>query len=313
MTSDSSRSSQRKPSRPSSRSSKNRVSSHAAKKDSSSYSSYAKAKTGGQRKPRRDAPQGQSKDRQRYAGKSQGSSKAYSAKNHRQPSTSQKNTSGTKNILPDGVFLRKKYLYVTSHHPDRQERFDLFKRFGDDTYRQWDPKRSKLAAAVVHGLSQFPFKDKSKVLYLGASHGYTPSFLSDICHKGQIFSLDFAPRVVRDLVFMSEARPALFPMLADAKNPQSYSFLVPPCDVVFMDIAQKDQVKIFVKNCKMFLKPGGIGMLALKARSVDASKPSSTIFNAATKELSSQMQVLQSLRLDPEQKDHMFFLVRMQA
>ena len=74
-------------------------------------------------------------------------------------------------------------------------------------YRQFDARRSKLAAAVLKKVSQLGLKQGQSILYLGASHGYTPSFISDIIGKdGFIFALDFAPRVVRDLVFLCEKR-----------------------------------------------------------------------------------------------------------
>jgi hypothetical protein len=36
-------------------------------------------------------------------------------------------------------------------------------------YRLWDPFRSKLAASIMNELDYFPFENKTKVLYLGAS------------------------------------------------------------------------------------------------------------------------------------------------
>ncbi|MEM2634284.1 MAG: fibrillarin-like rRNA/tRNA 2'-O-methyltransferase, partial [Nitrososphaerales archaeon] len=38
-------------------------------------------------------------------------------------------------------------------------------------YRVWDPFRSKLAAALLKGLKEFPISENSKVLYLGVSTG----------------------------------------------------------------------------------------------------------------------------------------------
>ena len=52
-----------------------------------------------------------------------------------------------------------------------------------------------------------PIKQNENILYLGASHGYTPSFVSDIVgNNGLVFCLDFAPRVVRDLYMICEER-----------------------------------------------------------------------------------------------------------
>ena len=50
----------------------------------------------------------------------------------------------------------------------------------DEEYRIWNPKRSKLAAALLNGLENLEILDTSKVLYLGASTGTTVSHISDI-------------------------------------------------------------------------------------------------------------------------------------
>ena len=66
-------------------------------------------------------------------------------------------------------------------------------------YRIWNPFRSKLAAAIMNGLDDFPFKQKSDVLYLGVSTGTTISHISDIVgQNGTIFGIEHASRVARD-------------------------------------------------------------------------------------------------------------------
>src|SRR3989344_1667418 len=68
-------------------------------------------------------------------------------------------------------------------------------------YRQFDFTRSKLAAAVMKNISEIPIKENNSVLYLGASHGFTPSFISDIIGKnGSLYCVEFAPRVIRDMI-----------------------------------------------------------------------------------------------------------------
>jgi len=44
----------------------------------------------------------------------------------------------------------------------------------------WDAFRSKLAGAIIKGLQNVPIEAGSKVLYLGAASGTTPSHVSDI-------------------------------------------------------------------------------------------------------------------------------------
>lgn len=187
----------------------------------------------------------------------------------------------------------------------------LFERDGNE-YREWDPKKSKLGAAITKNIKHLGFDVGDSILYLGAASGTTVSHISDIVGKdGQIFALDFAPRVVRDLVYVCEERKNIIPMMFDANQPQEYAHLVlPEFDFVFMDIAQKNQTEIFIKNVKRFLKKNGLAMLALKARSVDVTKNPREIFKETRRELEREFQVEDEKSLEPFEKDHTMFLVR---
>jgi fibrillarin-like pre-rRNA processing protein len=178
-------------------------------------------------------------------------------------------------------------------------------------YRVWDPKRSKLAAALRKDVNQIGIKEKDYILYLGASTGTTVSHVSDIVgDDGLIFALDFAPRVLRDLVFLAESRRNIAPILGDAAHPETYAHLVSEVDVVFMDIAQKQQAEIFIKNCNVFLKQGGFGLLALKARSVDVTKNPRDIFRQVRTILEKEMTVVDYRELEPYEMDHAFYVVK---
>ena len=68
-------------------------------------------------------------------------------------------------------------------------------------YRLWDPFRSKLAASVMNGLNDFPFTEKSNILYLGVSTGTTISHISDIIGpNGIVFGVEHSSRVARDFL-----------------------------------------------------------------------------------------------------------------
>ena len=180
-------------------------------------------------------------------------------------------------------------------------------------FRSWDVSRSKLGAAIKKGISQISIKDKDLVLYLGAAHGFTPSYVSDLVgNEGFVFCLDNAPRVVRDLVFVCEERVNMAPILADANHPEEYKDLISPqVDVVFQDIAQRNQVGIFLKNCDAYLKRGGFGLLALKARSVDVTARPRDIFREARILLEkSSMVVVDYRELEPFERDHAMFVCK---
>src|SRR3989344_361103 len=191
-------------------------------------------------------------------------------------------------------------------------KFDLVEKSKGKTYRVWEPKRSKLGAAITKGLKNNDFNENSNVLYLGASHGYTSSFVSDIFKNGSVFALDFEPRVVRDLVIVAEKRNNLIPILGDARFIETFKHKVlPSFDILFMDIAQKDQAEIFIKNLS-FLKKGGYGYLALKARAVDSTANPENVFRMVEKKLleSTKIKILEEISLEPFERDHLMFIVR---
>ncbi|MCY0882356.1 MAG: fibrillarin-like rRNA/tRNA 2'-O-methyltransferase [Acidianus infernus] len=179
-------------------------------------------------------------------------------------------------------------------------------------YREWNAFRSKLAGAILKGLKENPVKKGVKVLYLGAASGTTPSHVSDIVEKeGKVYGVEFSPRVVRELILVAQRRPNLFPILADARFPQSYMPLIENVDVLYVDIAQPDQTDIAIYNAKIFLKEGGSLLLAIKARSIDVTKNPEEIFKEEASKLErSNFDVKQVINLDPYDKDHAMVLAR---
>ena len=173
-------------------------------------------------------------------------------------------------------------------------------------YRIWNPRRSKLAAAILNGLDTFPFKEDSKTLYLGASSGTTPSHISDISKKGLIYCVEFSPRMMRSLVDLSELRSNLVPILDDATKPLNYLHLVEKVDVIYSDVAQPSQSELFMHNMRLFLEEDGLGILMLKARSIDVTKKPEEVFREEESKLrSSGFRVLEKVKLEPYEKDHL--------
>lgn len=206
---------------------------------------------------------------------------------------------------------KKKGYYTKSLYPKYRGFAERIDRVKGEEYREVMPERSKLIAAVAKGLSQTGLKAGHSVLYLGASHGYTPSFVSDIVgSEGVVYCLDFAPRVIRDLVFVCEDRKNMLPLFEDAARPERYEDVVPQVDIVYQDIAQRNQLEIFLANCNMYLKQGGFGLLALKARSIDVSRKPGELFSEIERELAKKLTIVDKRKLDPFEKDHAFFVVK---
>ncbi|MFQ5620240.1 MAG: fibrillarin-like rRNA/tRNA 2'-O-methyltransferase [Candidatus Nanoarchaeia archaeon] len=214
------------------------------------------------------------------------------------------------------VFERKegrhRRLYTKNLNPGKDVYGEYLIKEGKTEYRQWDPKRSKIAAAILKGLNQLGAAPGQSVLYLGASTGTTVSHISDIVgNKGMVFALDFAPRTTRDLVFLAKERENIAPILADANQPETFKKLIPKeVDWIFQDIAQRQQAEIFLKNVKQFLKKGGLACIAIKARSVDVSKKPRLVFKDVRKLLEKEVVITDYRTLDPFEKDHAFFTVK---
>ena len=115
-------------------------------------------------------------------------------------------------------------------------------------YRIWNPFRSKLAATIMNGLRDFPFMQKSSVLYLGVSTGTTISHISDIVgQNGVIFGVEHTSRVARDFLDrVASHRKNIIPIIQDARKPQEYFSVFKKVDVAYVDIAQPDQTDIAI-------------------------------------------------------------------
>jgi len=179
-------------------------------------------------------------------------------------------------------------------------------------YRLWDPFRSKLAASIMNELDYFPFENKTKVLYLGASTGTTVSHISDIIGpNGIIFAVEHASRVARDFLDrVASFRSNIIPILQDARKPKEYFSVFGKVDVVYVDIAQPDQTKIAIENCEMFLKKGGYFFLVIKTRSIDVTKDPKRIITEEIEKLKTKFEVLQSIDLHPYDKDHAMIIAK---
>ncbi len=179
-------------------------------------------------------------------------------------------------------------------------------------YRVWDPFRSKLAASIMKDLEEFPFQEKSSVLYLGVSTGTTISHISDIVGpKGIIFGVEHSSRVARDFLDrVASHRKNIIPIIQDARQPQDYSSVYNKMDVVYCDIAQPDQTEIAISNCKLYLKNNGYLFLVIKTRSIDVTQPPKKIIAGELKKLRANFQILQQIDLHPYDKDHAMIIAK---
>ena len=204
-------------------------------------------------------------------------------------------------IFPGVIRIKKEIATLNSTPGFRVYDEKLIRKRGKE-YRLWDPYRSKLAAAILNGLREFPLHKSSNVLYLGASSGTTASHIADICHKGLIYCVEFSPRMMRDLIHVARIKKNMVPILADARRPEEYIHSIGKVDFIYQDLAQPDQTEILITNSDIFVPK--FAMIAIKARSIDVVRKPRDIFKDEIDKLKNKFKIMQVINLRPYDKDH---------
>ena len=199
--------------------------------------------------------------------------------------------------LPDGV--RRRAIDDSEGLATRGE--PVYGEPTDGEWRRWDPRRSKLGAMLEAGMGT-GLEGGETVLYLGAAAGTTVSHVADFA--GPTYAVEFAPRPTRDLLSAAEPRRNLFPLLEDARNPETYAHVVEPVDVVVQDVATRGQAAVALAN-RRFLREDGRLLLSVKARSEDVTGDPESVFEAVLDELEDRYDLLETRSLEPFHDDHL--------
>ncbi len=171
--------------------------------------------------------------------------------------------------------------------------------------RLWNPNRSKLSAAILNGLETLPIKPGVTVLYLGAASGTTASHVSDIVGEdGLVLSVEHSKKPMENLFNLSLRRENMIPLFYDANHPLRYAALMEKVDVVYQDVAQKNQAEILLKNAELYLKDGGYILLAIKAKSIDSTRKTEDVIAGEIARLKTSFKILEVIDLEPFEKDH---------
>ncbi|WP_254544201.1 fibrillarin-like rRNA/tRNA 2'-O-methyltransferase [Halomarina pelagica] len=175
----------------------------------------------------------------------------------------------------------------------------------DGDWRLWDARRSKLGAMLEKGMD-VGLAGGETVLYLGAASGTTVSHVADFA--GPTYAVEFAARPARDLLSVAASRPNLFPLLKDARKPETYAHVVEPVDAIVQDVATRGQARVATAN-RRFLREGGRLLAAVKARSEDVTADPEAVFDAFLDDLDGY-EVLETARLEPFHDDHLAVVAR---
>lgn len=207
-----------------------------------------------------------------------------------------------------GVFTLGRSLLTINGAPGKQVYGEPLIIIDEKQYRVWDPMRSKLAGMILEGARDFGLRKDSKVLYLGAASGTTASHVADIAADGFVYCVEVSQRSFRDLVKVCEDRRNMIPIMADASQLEEYAHMIEGVELVYQDVAQRNQVDIFVRNMASFDAESGI--LMLKARSIDVSRDPREVFSQVKDELTRKtLKVRQVVDLEKYARDHAAFIV----
>ena len=210
-----------------------------------------------------------------------------------------------------GIFKDGNRIYTNNLVPGKSVYNEKLVKEGTMQLREWDPKRSKLGAAIANGLKEMPIKHGGIVLYLGASTGTTVSHVSDIAGpEGFVYGIEFAERVLRNLIDLANQRQNMAAIKADARKTGEYKW-IEECDVVFADIADPQETEIALRNCKEFLKKGGDLMISIKSQSIDVTKKPKEIYEQEKKKIETAgFHVVQVIDLEPHEEKHCLIVAK---
>jgi len=81
--------------------------------------------------------------------------------------------------------------------------------------------------------------------------------------------------------------------------------LVGMVDVLFADVAQPDQARIFELNARNFLKTGGKFVISIKANCIDSTAPAEAVFAEQVNQLKKDgFKPSEQITLEPYERDH---------
>ena len=85
--------------------------------------------------------------------------------------------------------------------------------------------------------------------------------------------------------------------------------IIEKVDFLYCDVAQPTQTELFMKNMNLFSKDDALGMITIKARSIDVIQKPKKIFKQEEKKLKEKgFKIIEKIKLEPYEKDHIAFL-----
>lgn len=209
-----------------------------------------------------------------------------------------------------GVYSDGENFYTLNAVPGISVYGEVLVREKEREFRRWNPMRSKLCAMLHKKLKNFAFDGKTEVLYLGAATGTTVSHISDILTEGQIYAVEISKTPFLNLLQLATTRKNIIPLLTDAARTYTYSPIVQKVDVVYQDIAQKNQVEIFIQVVNEFLQDKGTGYLIIKGPAIDSTRKMEEVLAECVAQIEdANLMILEKIMLKPFDAEHCALVV----
>lgn len=212
--------------------------------------------------------------------------------------------------MSEGIYRRNGMIY-TINNTDKHKYYDEDILIHlNNYYRQWNPYKSKISASIKKNLKEIPISRESVILYLGSSSGTTVSHISDILTNGKIFAVDSSKEMMKKFMKLAHNRKNIFPILESARNYKNYDIPSDTCiDLIIQDVACVDQVNILINNSDYYLKSKGKVLITIKTQCIDSIKKPGIVIEEQKEILKGKFKILQTLNLEPFEKNHWLLLM----
>ncbi|KAL6568349.1 hypothetical protein OROHE_004033 [Orobanche hederae] len=170
-------------------------------------------------------------------------------------------------------------------------------------YRVWSPLRSKLAAAIVCGVSNIWAKPGSRVLYLGDVCGNTVSHLSDLVGSdGLVYVVGLS-----DIVNTAEYRSNVVPIFKKGYYYWKYRMVVGMVDVIIANMVHPHEVSDtadIALNAGAYLRSGGHYMIFTRANNIDSTSQIKNPLADLDDDIQREFMPIEQVVLEPMGREH---------
>ena len=198
----------------------------------------------------------------------------------------------------------------------------------NEEFLEWNPYKSKLAAAIRNGLQILPIIKNSKVVCINLLEESTMLHISNIVGSGgSVFVIDVNKNKKSFLNKLVNTHKNIIPIYDKVDELSFSSSITGKVDALYVDITEAEQIKQIVDKCELLLKNEGFLMLVAKKDDnailendivgwMAEQRAGLNKIREITAKLKSQFEIIQEINLginyamEPYHKLHAFILAQ---